>query len=124
MRGQAAGLCTHTLVAIGATLFTLVSMYGFGGFKVEGSEIVAYDPSRVASQVVVGIGFLGVGAIMRHGTSVKGLATAASLWVVAALGMSVGVGYYLGCDRCSAVAHRSSRIASGGRLAGSLGAAG
>ncbi|MHB9112193.1 MAG: MgtC/SapB family protein [Thermoleophilia bacterium] len=96
IRGQAAGLRTHTLVAMGATLFTLVSLYGFTGFEVEGEETVALDPSRVASQIVVGIGFLGAGAIMRHGPSVKGLTTAASLWVVAALGMSVGVGYYLG----------------------------
>ena len=65
---------------------------------------LSYDPSRVASQIVVGIGFLGAGAIMRHGTSIKGLTTAASLWVVAALGLSVGVGYYLGAITASRAA--------------------
>lgn len=86
VRGQAAGLRTHTLVTMGSTLFTLVSIYGFVGLKPEGGEIMTYDPSLIAAQIVVGIGFLGAGAIMRHGTSVKGLTTAASLWVVAALG--------------------------------------
>ncbi|MHB8923141.1 MAG: MgtC/SapB family protein [Thermoleophilia bacterium] len=96
VRGQAAGFRTHTLVATGSTLFTLVSIYGFVGLQPEGGQAMVYDPSRIAAQIVVGIGFLGAGAIMRHGTSVKGLTTAASLWVVAALGMSVGAGYYLG----------------------------
>lgn len=96
MRGQAAGFRTHTLVAMGATLFTLVSLYGFAGFTGADETPVSLDPSRIASQIVVGIGFLGAGAIMRHGTSVKGLTTAASLWVVAAMGLSVGAGFYVG----------------------------
>lgn len=100
MRGQAAGFRTHTLVAMGSTLFTLVSLYGVpsvitGDLQVLG-EPLGSDPSRIASQIVVGIGFLGAGAIMRHGTSVKGLTTAASLWVVAAMGLSVGAGYWVG----------------------------
>jgi putative Mg2+ transporter-C (MgtC) family protein len=85
LREQAAGLRTHMLVAIGACLFTIVSAYGFGGDT---------DPSRVAAQVVTGIGFLGAGAILREGQSVRGLTTAASLWVVAAVGMAVGLGLY------------------------------
>jgi len=96
VRGQAAGLRTHILVAMGATLFTLVSIYGFTGLTLSEGQLIPYDPSRVAAQIVVGIGFLGAGAIMRHGTSVKGLTTAASLWVVAALGLAVGAGYYTG----------------------------
>jgi putative Mg2+ transporter-C (MgtC) family protein len=85
LRDQAAGLRTHMLVAVGACLFAIVGAYGFGG---EG------DPSRVAAQVVTGIGFLGAGAIIREGVSVRGLTTAASLWVVAAAGTAVGLGLY------------------------------
>lgn len=97
MRGQAAGFRTHTLVAMGSTLFTLVSLYGFQGFfDAAGTLPYTFDPGRVAAQIVVGIGFLGAGAIMRHGTSVKGLTTAASLWVVAAMGLAVGTGFWVG----------------------------
>jgi putative Mg2+ transporter-C (MgtC) family protein len=88
LREQAAGLRTHMLVAVGACLFTLVSAYGFES----SSEPV--DPSRVAAQIVTGIGFLGAGAILREGLSVRGLTTAASLWVVAAIGMAVGLGMF------------------------------
>lgn len=90
LREQAAGLRTHMLVSIGACLFTLVSAYGFQA--VPGTTDL--DPSRVAAQVVTGIGFLGAGAILREGISVRGLTTAASLWVVAAVGMAVGLGLY------------------------------
>lgn len=90
LREQAAGLRTHMLVAIGSCLFTLVSAYGFEGI----SGAVNPDPSRVAAQIVTGIGFLGAGAILREGLSVRGLTTAASLWVVAAVGMAVGLGMY------------------------------
>lgn len=97
MRGQVAGFRTHTLVAMGSTLFTLVSLYGFEPFFEDaGGQPYTFDPSRVAAQIVVGIGFLGAGAIMRHGSSVKGLTTAASLWVVAAMGLAVGAGFWAG----------------------------
>jgi len=99
MRGQVAGFRTHTLVAMGSTLFTLVSLYGFEPFfdsAEAAGQPYSFDPSRVAAQIVVGIGFLGAGAIMRHGSSVKGLTTAASLWVVAAMGMAVGAGFWTG----------------------------
>jgi len=95
MRGQPAGFRTHTLVAMGAALITLVSQFGFAEFS-NGATGPRFDPTRVAAQIVVGVGFLGAGAIMRHGTSVKGLTTAASLWVVAAMGLAVGAGYYVG----------------------------
>lgn len=97
IRGQAAGFRTHTVVAMGSTLFTLVSIYGFEPFFTSAvEEPLRFDPSRIAAQIVVGIGFLGAGAIMRHGTSVKGLTTAASLWVVAAMGLAVGAGFWVG----------------------------
>jgi putative Mg2+ transporter-C (MgtC) family protein len=90
LREQAAGLRTHMLVAIGSCLFTLVGAYGFEGI----AGATNPDPSRVASNVVTGIGFLGAGAILREGISVRGLTTAASLWVVAAVGMAVALGMF------------------------------
>jgi putative Mg2+ transporter-C (MgtC) family protein len=89
-REQAAGLRTHMLVCVGACLFTIVSAFGFHGLS--GGR--AADPSRVASNIVTGVGFLGAGAILREGISVRGLTTAASLWVVAAIGTGVGAGLY------------------------------
>lgn len=81
---KAAGLRTHTLVGVGAAVFTIISIVGFPGS----------DSSRVAAQIVTGVGFLGAGAIFREGTYVTGLTTAAGLWVVAALGMAAGSGSY------------------------------
>src|SRR5207244_13260317 len=86
-------LRTHILVSVGACLFTLVSIYGFDSFV--GPKSSAVDPSRVAAQIVTGIGFLGAGAIIRQGVNIRGLTTAATLWVVAAIGLAVGVGMYL-----------------------------
>ena len=82
---QAAGLRTHILLSIGACLFTVVSAYGFAGG----------DPSRLAAQIVTGIGFLGGGAILRQGLTIRGVTTAASIWATAALGVTVGIGRYL-----------------------------
>jgi putative Mg2+ transporter-C (MgtC) family protein len=87
LNDQAAGLRTHMLLTIGACLFTLVSAYGFGAGP--------RDPSRLAAQIVTGIGFLGGGAIVRHGLTVKGLTTAASIWATASVGVAVGAGRYL-----------------------------
>jgi|YelNatPaOPRAMG01_1025707.scaffolds.fasta_scaffold18585_2 putative Mg2+ transporter-C (MgtC) family protein len=87
--GKPAGLRTHILIAIGSALFTVVSMFGFGG---------QVDPSRVAAGVVTGIGFIGAGVIfrgMRMDGPVVGLTTAASIWVTAAIGLAAGVGMYL-----------------------------
>ena len=82
VHGRPAGLRTHILVCVGATLFTITSiMFGRGG-----------DPSRIASNIVTGIGFLGAGTIIRQGSTVRGLTTAASLWGVAAIGLAVGMG--------------------------------
>ena len=88
LNDQAAGLRTHMLLTIGACLFTLVSAYGFGGG-------VGTDPSRLAAQIVTGIGFLGGGAIVRQGLTVKGLTTAASIWATASVGVAIGAGSYV-----------------------------
>jgi putative Mg2+ transporter-C (MgtC) family protein len=94
LREQEAGLRTHMLVCVGATMFMLVGTYGWGDLRLGNQIGVIVDPSRVASYVVSGIGFLGAGAIIRHGINVRGLTTAASLWVVAAIGVGVGSGLY------------------------------
>jgi putative Mg2+ transporter-C (MgtC) family protein len=90
LRERQAGLRTHLVVSVGAALFTLVSAYGFSNFDGK------VDPTRIAAQIVSGIGFLGAGAIIRQGLSVRGLTTAASLWLVAAIGMGAGAGYWDG----------------------------
>jgi putative Mg2+ transporter-C (MgtC) family protein len=93
LRERQAGLRTHMLVSVGSALFTLVSAYGFREF-VNPSLFARVDPTRIAAQIVSGIGFLGAGAIIRQGFSVRGLTTAATLWLVAAIGMASGAGYY------------------------------
>ena len=82
-----ASLRTHVLICVGAALFTVASVYGFGAFS---------DPARVAAGVVAGIGFIGAGAIMRTGEGlVAGLTTAATIWAVAGIGLAAGAGLYL-----------------------------
>lgn len=90
---QPAGLRTHIAVCLGACLFGIVSTLGFEEFEAErASTNFQVDVTRVASQVVVGIGFLGAGVIFRQGTVVRNLTTAASLWVTSAIGLTAGVG--------------------------------
>jgi putative Mg2+ transporter-C (MgtC) family protein len=96
LREHEAGLRTHMLVAVGSALFTLVSAYGFSEFFVQTGPVVPVDPTRIAAQIVTGIGFLGAGAIIRQGMNVRGLTTAATLWAVAAIGLASGAGYYSG----------------------------
>jgi putative Mg2+ transporter-C (MgtC) family protein len=93
-REREAGLRTHLLVCVGSALFTIVSAYGFSEFLRSGEAVVRADPTRIAAQIVTGIGFLGAGAIIRQGLSIRGLTTAATLWVVAAIGLATGAGYY------------------------------
>jgi putative Mg2+ transporter-C (MgtC) family protein len=81
---QPAGFRTHSLVALGAALFTIISAYGFTGPGI--------DPTRIAAQIVSGIGFIGAGTILHHRGSIRGLTTAASLWSAAAIGMATGAG--------------------------------
>ena len=88
----AAGLRTHMLVCVGASLMMMVSAFGFADALTQ--KNVVLDPSRVAAQVVSGIGFLGAGSILLRGEVVRGLTTAASLWSVAGIGLAVGGGMY------------------------------
>ena len=94
--GQAAGFRTHILVTLGAALFTLAGAYGLEDFFGEGQRAVAVDPTRIAAQVVTGIGFLGAGAIIQRWINARGLTTAAALWVAAAIGVAIGLGYIVG----------------------------
>ena len=92
---QTAGLRTHISVCLGAALFAIVSAYGWDAFDVPRDDTVfQVDVTRVASNIVTGVGFLGGGAIVKYGASVKGLTTAASMWVTAAVGLAVGLGEY------------------------------
>ena len=88
-----AGLRTHMLVCVGSTLIMIVSQYGFS--PVLQSELIVLDPSRVAAQVVSGIGFLGAGTILFYNNMIRGLTTAASLWAVSAIGLAIGGGLYV-----------------------------
>jgi putative Mg2+ transporter-C (MgtC) family protein len=93
-RLRPAGTQDHALVSLGAALFTIAGISGFGG---EGS-----DPARIAAQVVTGIGFIGAGAILRTGLSVRGITTAATLWTAAALGIALGCGLYVEASAAAA----------------------
>jgi putative Mg2+ transporter-C (MgtC) family protein len=87
MAHQPAGFRTHSLVSLGAALFTVVSAFGFAGDLV--------DPTRIAAQIVSGIGFIGAGTILQYRGHIRGLTTAASLWSVAAIGTAAGAGLYV-----------------------------
>jgi putative Mg2+ transporter-C (MgtC) family protein len=93
IRQKSAGLRTHTLVGVGAALFMLISKYGFTDVLERG--LVVLDPSRVAAQIVTGVGFLGAGLIFVRRDSVRGLTTAASIWLTAAIGAAAGAGLVL-----------------------------
>ncbi|MDR6549173.1 MgtC/SapB family protein [Paenibacillus qinlingensis] len=99
---HAAGFRTHILVCLGSTTIMLLSIYGFSEFVNESN--VRADPARLAAQVISGIGFLGAGAILRNGSVVSGLTTAASVWVVAAVGLCVGAGFYFVAVLCTFLA--------------------
>jgi putative Mg2+ transporter-C (MgtC) family protein len=89
-----AGMRTHLLVSLGSAIFTVLSIYGFEGVG-QGNVSPVVDPTRIAAQIVSGIGFHGAGAILKYGTSIRGLTTAASLWTAAAIGMAAGAGEWL-----------------------------
>jgi putative Mg2+ transporter-C (MgtC) family protein len=90
IHGHPAGIRTHMLVALGSAIFTVMSIHGFG--QGPGTGI---DPTRIAAQIVSGIGFLGAGAILKDGVVIRGLTTAASLWATAAVGLAAGAGEYV-----------------------------
>jgi putative Mg2+ transporter-C (MgtC) family protein len=91
INGPPAGMRTHLLVSLGSALFTVLSIYGFG----PGTQATPVDPTRIAAQIVSGIGFLGAGAILKEGLSIRGLTTAASMWATAAVGLAAGAGQYI-----------------------------
>lgn len=90
-KGVSAGLRTHILVTVGATLIMLTSLHIYDMFKGEGCSI---DPGRIAAGVVTGVGFLGAGTIIRSKEGIRGLTTAASIWISSAIGLAVGCGYF------------------------------
>ncbi len=96
-RGKGAGIRTHSIVAIGACLMMIISEYGFDAFfashAIEGVSL-SFDPSRVAAQIVSGIGFLGTGMILIQKDKITGLTTAAGIWATAGIGMAIGSGMY------------------------------
>ena len=92
--GRPAGFRTHALVCLGSALLMLVTVYEGQWFMPHGAGRVTVDPTRMAQGIMTGIGFLGAGVIMKEGLSVRGLTTAASIWVTAAIGVLVGVGFY------------------------------
>lgn len=98
--GRAAGFRTHILLCVGSTLVMLTSIHVFDIY----SARTAVDPARIAAGVITGIGFLGAGAIMHSRSSIRGLTTAASLWVVAGIGLAVGSGLYFGAVVTAAIA--------------------
>ena len=104
VREHEAGLRTHLLVSLGSAAFTVVSAYGFREFLTGGGNVIRADPTRIAAQIVTGIGFIGAGTILRQGGSIRGLTTAASLWLVAAVGICAGAGYYTAAAIATAIA--------------------
>ena len=98
-RHKSAGLRTHILVSLGSCLIMILSYKLYIGVQ----GLTNADPARLAAQVVSGIGFLGAGTIMKEGLTIKGLTTAASLWVVAGVGLAVGAGYYVGAVATTAL---------------------
>jgi len=93
-RAKEAGFRTHFLVGLGSALFMVISQFGFGEALSEAAH-ASFDPSRIASQVVTGIGFIGAGTIIFQKHVVRGLTTAAGLWVTSAIGLTAGAGLYL-----------------------------
>jgi putative Mg2+ transporter-C (MgtC) family protein len=94
LRDQEAGLRTHMLVGVGAALFVIAGNFSWSDIGFGNSVGVVLDPSRVVAYVITGVGFLGAGAIIKNGTNIRGLTTAASLWAVAAIGVTIGAGGY------------------------------
>lgn len=93
LKKHSAGFRTHILVGVGSCLMMLLSLYGFEPY-LDNHESIRFDPARIPSYVISGIGFLGAGTIMVHGLTIRGLTTAASIWTVAGIGLIVGAGMY------------------------------
>lgn len=98
---KVAGLRTHALVAMGAALLSIISIYGFESI----AKGAAFDPSRLISNIIVGIGFIGGGAILRRGPRIMGTTTAATLWLVSAIGIAAGIGFTFGALAAAAIGY-------------------
>jgi putative Mg2+ transporter-C (MgtC) family protein len=94
-RGRAAGFRTHALVCLAYSLLMLVTVYEHQWFVAQSGSRVVVDPTRMAQGIMTGIGFLGAGVIVKEGLTVRGLTTAASIWVTAAIGILTGIGFYI-----------------------------
>ncbi|GAB3473181.1 MgtC/SapB family protein [Nocardiopsis coralliicola] len=95
LRNKSAGLRTHTLVGVGAALFVLLGKWGFADMDLGAADGASFDPARVAAQVASGVGFIGAGLIFVRGDAVRGLTTAATVWLAAAVGSAAGAGLWL-----------------------------
>jgi putative Mg2+ transporter-C (MgtC) family protein len=93
-RGRAAGFRTHALVCVASSLLMLVTVYEHQWFSARSAARIVVDPTRMAQGIMTGIGFLGAGVIVKEGLTVRGLTTAASIWVTAAIGILTGIGFY------------------------------
>ncbi|HNU85088.1 MAG: MgtC/SapB family protein [Pseudomonadota bacterium] len=102
--GRPAGFRTHTLVCIASSLLMIVTVYQRDWFSGTMIETVRVDPTRMAQGIMTGIGFLGAGVIMKEGASIRGLTTAASIWITAAIGILAGVGFYSALTMVTAMA--------------------
>ena len=102
--GRPAGFRTHTLVCTASALLMLITVYEGHWFATHGAERVVIDPTRMAQGIMTGIGFLGAGVIMKEGLSVRGLTTAASIWITAAIGILVGIGFWFPAVFATAIA--------------------
>lgn len=92
MTSKIAGLRTHILVCVGSCVFTILSVLVFPTISADGNAVAFGDPARISAQIITGIGFIGAGTVIKHGSSVIGLTTAATLWTTASIGMAVGCG--------------------------------
>src|SRR3954462_13123249 len=101
--GRPAGFRTHALVCVASSLLMLVTVYEGRGFVAPTMQRVVVDPTRMAQGIMTGIGFLGAGVIMKEGLSVRGLTTAASIWITAAIGILVGIGFYFPAALATAI---------------------
>jgi len=102
--GRPAGFRTHALVCIASSTLMLVTLYQAEWFQPDGTTRITLDPTRMAQGIMTGIGFLGAGVIMKEGLSVRGLTTAASIWVTAAIGILIGIGLYFAAAVATALA--------------------
>jgi len=103
-RGRPAGFRTHTLVCMASTVLMLITVYEWQWIQSHTPDSIRMDPTRMAQGIMTGIGFLGAGVIFKEGITVRGLTTAASIWITAALGILIGIGFYFPATVTTALA--------------------